>query len=122
MAMYRRALPHVYGYLLPRGGSVAVAEDLTAETFMAAVAPVEAAAGGHGELGWRSWRSEELLDLVAGEGAIGDDDMVVQGERVGQRVMQPRGLAGPTGPKQKEALSGQVGTVQTGRARVGGWR
>ena len=37
-AIYHRALPHVYGYLLPRCGSAAVAEDLTAETFMAAVA------------------------------------------------------------------------------------
>lgn len=37
-AIYRRALPVVYGYLLPRCRSVAVAEDLTAETFLAAVA------------------------------------------------------------------------------------
>jgi RNA polymerase sigma-70 factor, ECF subfamily len=37
-AIYRRALPHVYGYLLPRCGSVSLAEDLTAETFTAAVA------------------------------------------------------------------------------------
>ncbi len=37
-AIYDRALPQVYGYLLPRCGSAAVAEDLTAETFMAAVA------------------------------------------------------------------------------------
>jgi RNA polymerase sigma-70 factor (ECF subfamily) len=37
-AIYHRALPRVYGYLLPRCGSAAVAEDLTAETFMAAVA------------------------------------------------------------------------------------
>lgn len=37
-AIYHRALPQVYGYLLPRCGSVTVAEDLTAETFMAAVA------------------------------------------------------------------------------------
>jgi RNA polymerase sigma-70 factor (ECF subfamily) len=37
-ALYPRALPQVYGYLLPRCGSTAVAEDLTAETFMAAVA------------------------------------------------------------------------------------
>lgn len=40
MAIYSVALPQVYGYLLPRCGSVAVAEDLTAETFMAAVAAV----------------------------------------------------------------------------------
>ena len=38
VAIYRRALPQVYGYLLPRCGSAAVAEDLSAETFMAAVA------------------------------------------------------------------------------------
>jgi RNA polymerase sigma-70 factor, ECF subfamily len=36
-AIYRHALPQVYGYLLPRCGSTVVAEDLTAETFMAAV-------------------------------------------------------------------------------------
>src|SRR4051812_34210701 len=37
-ALYEAALPRVYGYLLHRcGGSVAVAEDLTQETFLAAV-------------------------------------------------------------------------------------
>ena len=36
-AIYPDALPQVYGYLVPRCGSVALAEDLTAETFMAAV-------------------------------------------------------------------------------------
>lgn len=38
VAIYRRALPQVYGYLLPRCGSASVSEELTAETFMAAVA------------------------------------------------------------------------------------
>jgi len=37
VAVYRDALPRVYGYLLPRCGSVTLAEDLTAETFLAAV-------------------------------------------------------------------------------------
>jgi RNA polymerase sigma-70 factor (ECF subfamily) len=36
--LYDRALPQVYGYLLPRCGSAVLAEDLTADTFMAAVA------------------------------------------------------------------------------------
>jgi RNA polymerase sigma-70 factor (ECF subfamily) len=40
VAIYRVALPQVYGYLLPRCGSVVLAEDLTAETFMAAVVAV----------------------------------------------------------------------------------
>jgi RNA polymerase sigma-70 factor, ECF subfamily len=35
--LYDRALPQVYGYLVRRCGSAAVAEDLTSETFLAAV-------------------------------------------------------------------------------------
>lgn len=38
LAIYRTALPRVYGYLLPRCGSTSLAEDLTSETFLAAVA------------------------------------------------------------------------------------
>jgi RNA polymerase sigma-70 factor (ECF subfamily) len=38
VAIYPVALPQVFGYLLPRCGSVAIAEDLTADTFLAAVA------------------------------------------------------------------------------------
>jgi RNA polymerase sigma-70 factor (ECF subfamily) len=37
VALYDAALPHVYGYLLARCGRTALAEDLTAETFLAAV-------------------------------------------------------------------------------------
>ena len=39
--LYDDSLPDVYGYLLSRCGSPAVAEDLTAETFLAAVDAVE---------------------------------------------------------------------------------
>jgi len=37
VALYDRALPEVYGYLASRCGSASVAEDLTSETFLAAV-------------------------------------------------------------------------------------
>jgi RNA polymerase sigma-70 factor (ECF subfamily) len=40
LALYDRALPEVYGYLLRRCDGAAVAEDLTAETFLAAVSAV----------------------------------------------------------------------------------
>ncbi|TQS40085.1 RNA polymerase sigma factor [Cryptosporangium phraense] len=40
LALYDRALPDVYGYLRARCGSTALAEDLTGETFLAAVAAV----------------------------------------------------------------------------------
>ncbi len=41
LELYDRALPQVYGYLLPRCGSPPVAEDLCAETFLAAVTAVQ---------------------------------------------------------------------------------
>jgi RNA polymerase sigma-70 factor (ECF subfamily) len=41
VAIYPQALPQVYGYLVQRCGSVVAAEDLTAETFMAAVEALE---------------------------------------------------------------------------------
>ncbi len=37
VALYDQALPQVYGYLVLRCGSASLAEDLTADTFMAAV-------------------------------------------------------------------------------------
>jgi RNA polymerase sigma-70 factor, ECF subfamily len=41
LALYDRALPEVFGYLLPRCGNTSVAEDLTSETFLAAVTAVQ---------------------------------------------------------------------------------
>ena len=41
LAIYDRALPQVYGYLRARIGSDQIAEDLTAETFLAAVQAVQ---------------------------------------------------------------------------------
>jgi RNA polymerase sigma-70 factor, ECF subfamily len=41
VALYDSALPEVYGYLASRCGSEAVAEDLTSETFLAAVDSVK---------------------------------------------------------------------------------
>ena len=41
LALYDRALPQVYGYLVDRCGDVATAEDLTSETFLAAVAAAQ---------------------------------------------------------------------------------
>lgn len=89
LGLWDRALPQVYGYLLTRcGGQVPVAEDLTAETFLAA-----AAAAGRPEpppvsvpwlIGvarhklidhWRKQaREERSLRLVIGEGSDRSDD------------------------------------------------
>jgi RNA polymerase sigma-70 factor (ECF subfamily) len=44
LTLYDEALPQVYGYLLSRCGQASLAEDLTAETFLAAVDAVRRAA------------------------------------------------------------------------------
>lgn len=51
LSLYDRALPEVYGYLLARCGQRALAEDLTAETFLAAVR-AEADGGGATTVAW----------------------------------------------------------------------
>lgn len=52
VALYDAALADVYGYLLARCGSAAVAEDLTAETFLAAVDAVNRGAVPDLTVGW----------------------------------------------------------------------
>jgi RNA polymerase sigma-70 factor (ECF subfamily) len=50
--LYGRALPQVYGYLLRRCGSKAMAEDLAAETFLAAVAAARQEPPPPVDVGW----------------------------------------------------------------------
>src|SRR5439155_510689 len=52
LALYDHALPQVYGYLLARCGHRATAEDLTAETFLAAVDAVRAGQGAPVSTAW----------------------------------------------------------------------
>ena len=49
---YDHALPHVYGYLVQRCGTPAVAEDLTAESFLAAVDAARATGGTPVSIPW----------------------------------------------------------------------
>ena len=78
--LYTDVLPDVYGYLLSRCGAPAVAEDLTAETFLAAVRAQDQASIGVGWLigtarhklvdHWRRREREERgLRLLDGEDA-----------------------------------------------------
>jgi RNA polymerase sigma-70 factor (ECF subfamily) len=88
LTLYDRAVPQVYGYLLPRCGSVAVAEDLTAETFLAAVAAVRRGTVRAMSVAWligvarhklvdhwrRQAREERNLTLAYDEPRAPDDD------------------------------------------------
>jgi RNA polymerase sigma-70 factor (ECF subfamily) len=81
LALYDTALPQVYGYLLHRCGRTALAEDLTAETFLAAVDAVRSERPPPLSTGWligvarhklidhwrRLAREERSLSAVAGD-------------------------------------------------------
>jgi RNA polymerase sigma-70 factor, ECF subfamily len=87
LALYDRALPEVYGYLVSRCGDQAVAEDLTAETFLAAVSAVQRDAVADLTVAWlvgvarhklvdhwrRVGREERKLRLVAQQPEPVDD-------------------------------------------------
>lgn len=114
MALYDAALPQVYGYLASRCGSATVAEDLTAETFLAAVDSVRREAVADLTVAWLigvarhkmvdHWRRQEVerrsLRSVAGgaEDAAVDDWDVHVDALVAQEV-----LAG-LGPHHRSAL------------------
>ena len=81
LALYDRALPQVYGYVLPRCGDARLAEDLTAETFLAAVDAIQRKSPDELSIGWlvtvarnklvdhwrRKEREERKLSLVHGD-------------------------------------------------------
>lgn len=52
LTLYDETLPMVYGYLLSRCGQVAVAQDLTGETFLAAVDAVRRGQSAPANAGW----------------------------------------------------------------------
>lgn len=86
--LYDRALPEVYGYLLPRCGDRTTAEDVTSETFLAAVDAVQRGTVPNLTVAWligvarhklvdhwrRSAREERRVLRVAAEPDAGVDD------------------------------------------------
>lgn len=88
LALYDEALPDVYGYLAARTGSAAVAEDLTSETFLAAVDAVRADRVADLTVAWligvarhklvdhwrRREREDRVLTAVGSEPTAADDD------------------------------------------------
>ena len=85
--IYDQALPQVYGYLKPRCGDAALAEDLAAETFLAACGAIERGQLSEVTVGWligiarhklvdhwrRVERHERHLHAVAGLAAPPND-------------------------------------------------
>lgn len=115
LAMYDRAVPQVYGYLCARAGTPVVAEDLTADTFMAAVQAVKQhsvpeltvawliAVARHKLIDhWRKQTREERGLRVVGEQEtdVYEDDVDLRFERV-----QARAVLDQLGPHHRSALT-----------------
>lgn len=114
LELYDSALPEVYGYLLSRCGQRALAEDLTAETFLAAVDAGQRHTAPELSVAWligvarhkladhwrRAVREERGLRVVAGARVEPDDPW---DERLD--VMVARDVLAGLGPHHRAALT-----------------
>lgn len=114
LELYDEALPHVYGYLVTRCGQRALAEDLTAETFLAAVSAVRKPDAPELSIGWligvarhkladhwrRAEREQRGLRVLEGEPAAVEDpwDMALD-------AIRARDVLAELGPHHRAALT-----------------
>jgi RNA polymerase sigma-70 factor (ECF subfamily) len=93
LALYDRSLPQVYGYLVARCGRATLAEDLTADTYLAAVAAIHRGTVPNLSIAWLMtvarnklvdhWRRQEREDRSLHLIANDSDDVVVDDEPLG---------------------------------------
>jgi RNA polymerase sigma-70 factor, ECF subfamily len=114
LELYDEALPHVYGYLLARCGDVDLAEDLTADSFLAAVHAVRRPGAPGPSTPWLigvarhkladHWRRVERerrgLRLAGGEPARVDDPWETAIDAI-----RAREVLGRLGPHHRAALT-----------------
>ena len=114
LALYDAALPYVYGYLLARCGRAALAEDLAAETFLAAVDAVRRDGAPSLSTAWlvgiarhklvdhwrRQAREERGLRSVAGDEPVAEDPWDVHLDGLRARATLDR-----LGPHHRVALT-----------------
>jgi RNA polymerase sigma-70 factor, ECF subfamily len=114
LALYDRALPQVYGYLVARCGDESLAEDLTAEAFLAAVDAVKRDAVPDLTIAWLvgvarhklvdHWRRQERetrnLQLAYENEPATDDPW---DERID--ALRARAVLGALGPHHRAALT-----------------
>ena len=113
LAMYDRALPQVYGYLCTRTSSSVVAEDLAAETFLAAVQAIQRGSIPDLTVAWligvarhklvdhwrRQAREESGLRLLK-EDEVEEDDVELRFDRATARA-----VLAELGPHHRGALT-----------------
>jgi RNA polymerase sigma-70 factor (ECF subfamily) len=114
LELYDDALPHVYGYLLARCGDRGLAEDLTAESFLAAVYAVRKPGGPDPSVPWligvarhkladhwrRVEREQRGLRLLDNDPELADDPWETTVDRI-----QAHEALGQLGPHHRAALT-----------------
>ena len=114
LRLYDEALPHVYGYLLARCGDRGLAEDLTAESFLAAVHAVRKPGAADPSIAWligvarhkladhwrRAEREQRGLRLLDGEPGRVEDPWEAAVDRIRAREVLAR-----LGPHHRAALT-----------------
>jgi RNA polymerase sigma-70 factor, ECF subfamily len=114
LKLYDDALPHVYGYLLARCGDTGLAEDLTAESFLAAVHAVRKPGAPDPSIPWLigvarhkladHWRWAEReqrgLRVLDSEPALDEDPWDAAVDRI-----RARAVLGQLGPHHRAALT-----------------
>lgn len=114
LKLYDDALPHVYGYLLTRCGDAGLAEDLTSESFLAAVHALRRPGAPEPSVPWligvarhkladhwrRAERERHGLRLAGGEAARVDDPWEAALDRI-----RAREVLGRLGPHHRAALT-----------------
>ena len=114
LKLYDEALPRVYGYLLARCGDTGLAEDLTAESFLAAVDAVRKPGAPEVSIPWligvarhkladhwrRAEREQRGMRLLDGEPARVDDPWEEAVDRIRAREVLDR-----LGPHHRAALT-----------------
>ncbi len=117
LAGYDHALPHVYGYLLNRCGSADLAEDLTAETFLAAASAVRGPSPPAPDVAWligvarhkladhwrRRWRDERNVRAVASDPTVGPETEDPWDERLD--ALRARDTLAQLAPHHRAALT-----------------
>jgi RNA polymerase sigma-70 factor (ECF subfamily) len=114
LSLYDDALPHVYGYLLARCGDASLAEDLTAESFLAAVRAVRKPGAPDPSIPWLigiarhkladHWRQTERerrgLRLLDSQPTCAEDPWDAAVDRI-----RAREVLGRLGPHHRAALT-----------------
>jgi RNA polymerase sigma-70 factor (ECF subfamily) len=128
--LYRRHLGRVYGYLLARVGDVATAEDLTAQTFLAALEGLAGYAGRGDVAGWlvgiarhkamdHFRRGDRTVSLAAAAQVVAPGPAPEDEAALGLRRERLARALAALAPERAEALSlrvfGGLSTAEVGR-------